>query len=99
MRFEKSFEGETTFAAAVEIDRPDAARGAAAPAVVLAHGLAPEVLAYSWGRILDATTVRLGVNNVLNEDPPLADEPFGYYATLHDNRGRYWYLQFTKSFD
>lgn len=48
---------------------------------------------------LDATTVRLGVNNVLNEDPPLADEPFGYYATLHDNRGRYWYLQFTKSFE
>ena len=48
---------------------------------------------------LDATTVRLGVNNVANEDPPLADEPFGYYATLHDNRGRYWYLQFTKSFE
>ena len=48
---------------------------------------------------LDATTIRLGVNNVLNEDPPLADEPFGYFATLHDNRGRYWYLQFTKSFE
>jgi outer membrane receptor protein involved in Fe transport len=39
------------------------------------------------------------VNNVTNEDPPLADEPFGYYATLHDNRGRYYYLQLTKSFN
>jgi outer membrane receptor protein involved in Fe transport len=48
---------------------------------------------------LDSTTVRLGVNNVLNEEPPLADEPFGYYASLHDNRGRYWYLQLTKSFE
>jgi iron complex outermembrane receptor protein len=45
------------------------------------------------------TTIRLGVNNVTDEDPPLADEPFGYYATLHDNRGRYYYVQLTKSFD
>jgi outer membrane receptor protein involved in Fe transport len=48
---------------------------------------------------LDSTTVRLGVNNILNEDPPLADETFGYYASLHDNRGRFWYLQLTKSFE
>lgn len=55
---------------------------------------------YKWqGGWLDATTVRLGVNNILNEDPPLADEPFGYYATLHDNRGRYYYVQLSKSFD
>jgi outer membrane receptor protein involved in Fe transport len=54
---------------------------------------------YRWdGGWLDATTVRLGVNNIFNEDPPLADEAFGYYATLHDNRGRYYYVQLSKSF-
>ena len=54
---------------------------------------------YNWGDgWLAGTTVRLGVNNILNEDPPLADEVFGYYATLHDNRGRYYYVQFSESF-
>jgi iron complex outermembrane receptor protein len=54
---------------------------------------------YNWSDgWLAGMTVRLGVNNILNEDPPLADETFGYYATLHDNRGRYYYVQFSKSF-
>ncbi|MGH8176674.1 MAG: TonB-dependent receptor [Steroidobacter sp.] len=55
---------------------------------------------YSFvGGLLDATTVRLGVNNFLDEDPPLADEPFGYLPSLHDNRGRYFFIQINKSLD
>jgi iron complex outermembrane recepter protein len=55
---------------------------------------------YSFlGGWLDATTVRLGVNNILDEAPPLADEVFGYYPSLHDNRGRYFYVRLSKSLD
>lgn len=55
---------------------------------------------YKWqDGWLEGTALRLGVNNILNEDPPLADEAFGYYATLHDNRGRYYYMQLSKAFN
>jgi len=38
------------------------------------------------------TTLRMGVNNIENRDPPLADETFGYMTRLHNNRGRFWYV-------
>lgn len=34
----------------------------------------------------------LGVNNIFDEDPPIADTTFGYNGTLHSSRGRYLYL-------
>jgi len=38
------------------------------------------------------TRVRLGVRNVGDVKPPLADEfARGYFVSLHSNRGRYWY--------
>jgi outer membrane receptor protein involved in Fe transport len=35
--------------------------------------------------------LRIGVNNVGDEDPPLADEADGYFLSYHSNRGRqFW---------
>jgi len=36
--------------------------------------------------------ITVGVNNIADEDPPLADTTFGYTGTLHSSRGRYFYL-------
>jgi len=43
-------------------------------------------------------TLRAGVNNVLNEDPPLADAQYAFNQGLHNARGRSWYLEVTKKF-
>lgn len=42
---------------------------------------------------LNGLGVRLGVNNIADTDPPIADETFGYYAGLFNNRGRFLYAQ------
>ncbi|RXZ66416.1 TonB-dependent receptor domain-containing protein [Pelagerythrobacter rhizovicinus] len=47
---------------------------------------------------LDNTRLRLGVRNVTNEEPPLADSSFGYLGALHSSRGRYWYASIRKRF-
>jgi iron complex outermembrane receptor protein len=47
---------------------------------------------------LEGTTVRLGVRNVTDEDPPLADESYGYLGELHSNRGRYWHASLRRQF-
>jgi iron complex outermembrane receptor protein len=47
---------------------------------------------------LEGTTVRLGVRNVTDEDPPLADESYGYLGDLHSNRGRYWHASLRRQF-
>lgn len=39
-----------------------------------------------------ASSLRLGINNVFDKDPPLADENRGYFETIHDPRGRFYYL-------
>lgn len=51
------------------------------------------------GDWLDNMTIRLGINNIFDEEPPLADETFGFADNLHSNRQRYWYVQLTKSFE
>jgi iron complex outermembrane recepter protein len=48
--------------------------------------------------LLDDFRIRLGGRNLLDEPPPFADETFGYVSSLHDNRGRYLYLDLRKSF-
>jgi len=45
--------------------------------------------------LFDDATVRVGVNNAFDEDPPLADENFGYLASLHSPFGRYAYINLT----
>lgn len=49
--------------------------------------------------VLANTRLRVGVRNVTDNDPPLADEfATGYFEELHSNRGRYWYASIRKSF-
>lgn len=47
---------------------------------------------------LDGTRLRFGVNNIFNEDPPIADESFGYYGSLHSGRGRQFSVDIRKNF-
>jgi iron complex outermembrane receptor protein len=46
----------------------------------------------------DGMRLRVGVNNMFDEDPPLADESFGYNGKLHSNRGRYFYIDLAMNF-
>ncbi|MFU8784605.1 TonB-dependent receptor [Aliidiomarina sp.] len=48
--------------------------------------------------LLDGSRLRVGARNIGNEDPPIADESFGYFSNVHSNRGRYWYMNYTYSF-
>ncbi|MCX7587350.1 TonB-dependent receptor [Phenylobacterium sp. 58.2.17] len=48
--------------------------------------------------VLNGMAFRVGVNNIADKDPPLADETFGYFTKLYSNRGRYWFAQVSKSF-
>lgn len=41
---------------------------------------------------------RVGVVNLTDEDPPLADESRGYFSSYHNNRGRTWYVELQASF-
>lgn len=51
-----------------------------------------------WHRWLNGLTVRVGVNNVLDEEPPLADEQFGYKSGTANVRGRQFSLEVTRKF-
>jgi outer membrane receptor protein involved in Fe transport len=48
--------------------------------------------------ILANTRLRVGANNLLDKDPPLADETNGYDAAYHSSRGRYLYFDLRKEF-
>ena len=47
---------------------------------------------------LDGTRLRFGINNLLGEDPPLADETYGYLSALHTPRGRVFRVELRKPF-
>ena len=47
---------------------------------------------------LDGTRLRFAINNLTNEDPPLADENFGYFSELHSPRGRQFHVELRKNF-
>lgn len=47
---------------------------------------------------LGGTRLRVGVNNLLDKQPPLADETFGYFNEYHSARGRYFYFDVRKQF-
>ena len=47
---------------------------------------------------LDGTRLRLAVNNLFDEDPPLADETYGYFSELHSARGRSFAIELRKRF-
>ncbi|GLK52443.1 MAG: TonB-dependent receptor [Maricaulis sp.] len=47
---------------------------------------------------LDNLRIRVGANNIFDEDPPLADETNGYDAAYHSIRGRQVYFDIRKVF-
>lgn len=53
--------------------------------------------AFKQGRF-DGSTVRLGVRNVGDKEPPIVSSNFGYLGALHNATGRYWYLNASKRF-
>ncbi len=47
---------------------------------------------------LDGTRIRLGVNNLFDKDPPLADETYGFFSDLHSPRGRVFRVDLRRNF-
>ena len=45
----------------------------------------------------NGSSIRVGVRNAFNEDPPLADT-YGYLSSLYQPLPRYWYVNVKKSF-
>ncbi|MGS2722363.1 TonB-dependent receptor domain-containing protein [Porticoccus sp. GXU_MW_L64] len=48
---------------------------------------------------LNQSTLKVGINNMFDEEPPLADEVTGYIRELHTSKGRYFYVSLVKEFD
>ncbi|MBQ4852099.1 TonB-dependent receptor domain-containing protein [Pseudoalteromonas sp. MMG012] len=48
---------------------------------------------------LSGTKIQLGIRNLFDAQPPIADElAHGYFGSLHSNRGRYLYASISASF-
>lgn len=47
---------------------------------------------------LDGTRLRFAINNLFNEDPPLADEDYGFFSNLYTARGRVFHVELRKKF-
>ena len=50
------------------------------------------------GGALEGTRIRLGVNNLFDVDPPLADDTYGFFSALHSPRGRVFRVDIRKTF-
>ncbi|WP_262696204.1 TonB-dependent receptor domain-containing protein [Kordiimonas aquimaris] len=48
--------------------------------------------------ILEGTRFRVGINNLFDQDPPLADESFGFYGSIHSATGRFFFIDVRKTF-
>lgn len=48
--------------------------------------------------LLDRTSLRLGVRNIEDKDPPITSTNFGYFGSLANATGRYMYATLSKSF-
>lgn len=54
---------------------------------------------FKGDNFLDDSKIRLGVRNIADTKPPLADElGYGYFGAMHSNRGRYFYVNLSKNF-
>ena len=47
---------------------------------------------------LNGTRLKIGVNNIFDKDPPLADESYGFFSELHSARGRQISFELRKKF-
>lgn len=50
------------------------------------------------GTALDDTRIKFGFNNIFNQDPPIADQSFGFFSNLHSARGRQFRFEIQKKF-
>ncbi|WP_228729858.1 TonB-dependent receptor domain-containing protein [Shewanella avicenniae] len=48
--------------------------------------------------ILMGTKVKVGIRNLFDKQPPLADETYGYYGAVHSPTPRYFYINFLTQF-
>jgi outer membrane receptor protein involved in Fe transport len=56
-----------------------------------------------WKKIVNNSTVTVGVNNIFGEDPPPEfgfelGSGLGYPGFAYDNLGRFWYVRLIKKF-
>lgn len=49
-------------------------------------------ISYDIANKKSKTKILLGIKNITNQLPPIADESFGYFSSVHSNLGRYIYL-------
>lgn len=49
-------------------------------------------------KISSKTKVTVGVRNLGDKSPPIADETFGYNSSVHSSMGRYFYFNISKKF-
>ncbi|MGA7297399.1 MAG: TonB-dependent receptor [Rhodanobacteraceae bacterium] len=47
----------------------------------------------AYGKNSEGSYLRVGINNILDKDPPLADENRGYFTGLYSPLGRYYYME------
>ena len=50
------------------------------------------------GGFAQDTRLRIGIRNLFDKQPPLADEAFGYEGSLHSWMGRYFYVDISTHF-
>ena len=48
---------------------------------------------------MNGTRLRVGVNNLFDKEPPLADESNGFFSDYHSARGRFLYFEVRKEFN
>ena len=48
--------------------------------------------------LVSDVSVKLGINNVADTSPPLADSGYGYSSAVYQAYPRYFYLNISKSF-
>jgi outer membrane receptor protein involved in Fe transport len=70
---------------------------------VVEHDIAPGPPGngFDWRKVLEGTTVSLGCNNIVNEQPPFVADPndaLGYDQSYSDGTGRFLYGELTKKF-
>lgn len=53
---------------------------------------------FSGSGLADGLAVKLGVNNISDERPPISSGAYGYLSNLYQPYPRYWYMSVTKSF-
>jgi outer membrane receptor protein involved in Fe transport len=64
----------------------------------LTHNLYVQYSFRTSGGLLDNTRLRVGVRNIANKMPPLADTSFGYIGDLYPITGRSFYASIRKKF-